>query len=242
MLTGYRHPNAFDKDMAIQAIRLEDISLRGSAEDNKKEVSELKRKNVKCSVISEKEFLKFTLKYQQVIVERDSAIAVRNKLESLCRELQQQNKMLMDECKRVSSDGQNLRVDRSNKFPDAIKLKQKTLELQLADLKHQQQEEKLKQEQSQMKLYAEQVAQLLETEKNLRLQFTADGGKFQQFQEALKSNEVLKVLSKKLRGYKSVPCLNVKDISQHYGYFFFFVKQIVVILDVSILEPRWRNR
>ncbi|XP_075502793.1 uncharacterized protein LOC142540489 isoform X3 [Primulina tabacum] len=121
MLTGYRHPNAFDKDMAIQAIRLEDISLRGSAEDNKKEVSELKRKNVKCSVISEKEFLKFTLKYQQVIVERDSAIAVRNKLESLCRELQQQNKMLMDECKRVSSDGQNLRVDRSNKFPDAIK-------------------------------------------------------------------------------------------------------------------------
>ncbi|KAL0322347.1 UNVERIFIED_CONTAM: hypothetical protein Scaly_2531100 [Sesamum calycinum] len=66
----------------------------------------------------------------------------------------------------------------------AQQLKQKTLELQLADLKLQQHEEKLKQEQSQMKLYAEQVAQLLATEKNLRLQLTADGEKFQQFQSA----------------------------------------------------------
>jgi hypothetical protein len=33
-----------------------------------------------------------------------------------------------------------------------------------------------------MKLYAEQVSQLLATEKNLRLQLTADGEKFQQFQ------------------------------------------------------------
>lgn len=33
-----------------------------------------------------------------------------------------------------------------------------------------------------MKLYAEQVAQLLATEKNLRLQLTADGEKFLQFQ------------------------------------------------------------
>lgn len=76
---------------------------------------------------SEKEFLEFMLKYQQVISERDSgiklrnpvfvshfsillcflnifaflsflfyvAITVRDKLESLCRELQRQNKMLM---------------------------------------------------------------------------------------------------------------------------------------------------
>ncbi|KAL8521174.1 hypothetical protein ACS0TY_011645 [Phlomoides rotata] len=62
-------------------------------------------------------------------------------------------------------------------------IKQKTLELQLSDLRLQQQEEKLKHEQSQMKLYAEQVAQLLATEKNLRLQLTADGEKFQQFQD-----------------------------------------------------------
>lgn len=33
-----------------------------------------------------------------------------------------------------------------------------------------------------MKLYAEQVSQLLATEKNLRSQLTADGEKFQQFQ------------------------------------------------------------
>ncbi|KAG5557415.1 hypothetical protein RHGRI_007605 [Rhododendron griersonianum] len=194
---------------------------------------------------------------------KNRPITVRDKLESLCRELQRQNKMLMDECKRVSTEGQNLRLDLSTKFHDAIKevsirlegqkdeclsqlkeneislhpflyylpalpsvlillhkvpsrvsklthkifkfrlrsklkqladqyalseqqhaqmLKQKTLELQIADLKIQQHEEKLLQEQSQMKLYAEQVSQLLATEKNLRLQLTADGEKFQQFQ------------------------------------------------------------
>lgn len=64
----------------------------------------------------------------------------------------------------------------------ASQLKQKTLELQLADLKLKQQEEKLIQEQSQMKLYAEQVSHLLATEKKLRSQLTADGEKFQQFQ------------------------------------------------------------
>ncbi|MBA0572155.1 hypothetical protein Golob_002515 [Gossypium lobatum] len=64
----------------------------------------------------------------------------------------------------------------------AQKLKQKTLELQLANLKIKQHEEKLVEEQAQMKVYAEQVSQLLATEKNLRLQLTADGEKFQQFQ------------------------------------------------------------
>lgn len=63
-----------------------------------------------------------------------------------------------------------------------MQLKQKTLELQLADLKLKQHEEKLIQEQSQMKVYAEQVSQLLTTEKSLRSQLTADGEKFQQFQ------------------------------------------------------------
>lgn len=63
-----------------------------------------------------------------------------------------------------------------------MQLKQKSLELQIADLKMKQHEEKVIQEQSQMKVYAEQVSQLLETEKNLRLQLTADGEKFQQFQ------------------------------------------------------------
>lgn len=66
-----------------------------------------------------------------------------------------------------------------------MQLKQKSLELQIADLKIQQHEEKLVKEQSQMSMYAEQVSQLLATEKNLRLQLTADGEKFQQFQVTL---------------------------------------------------------
>ncbi|CAA0841103.1 Unknown protein [Striga hermonthica] len=238
--------NVKDKSVGCtesQKVVLEEISATGTAENNKKDSSEVKRKNVKRTFKSEKEFLEFTLKYQQVIAERDSAVAVRDKLESLCRVLQGQNKELMEECKRVSREGQNLRLDLSDKFQDAIKevskkleeqkdesisqlkenemlktklkqlvdqytlseqqhaqqLKQKTLELQLSDLKLQQHEEKLKQEKSQMKLYAEQVAQLLATEKNLRLQLTADGEKFQQFQEALlKSNEVFETFKQEI--------------------------------------------
>lgn len=56
------------------------------------------------------------------------------------------------------------------------------MELQLAELKIKQQGEKLAEEQAQMKLYAEQMSQLLANEKNLRMQLTADGEKFQQFQ------------------------------------------------------------
>ncbi|KAI3691432.1 hypothetical protein L2E82_49791 [Cichorium intybus] len=126
-----------------------------------------------------------------------------------------------DECKRVSTESQNLRLDLSNKFQEAIndvtnkleeqrddsltqlkekemlksqlkqkeehnaftvqqytqQLKQKSLELQIADLKIQQHEEKLVKEQSQMKMYAKQVSQLLATEKNLRLQLTAQDQK-----------------------------------------------------------------
>ncbi|XP_015071336.1 beta-taxilin isoform X1 [Solanum pennellii] len=229
----YMEDSGGDPSQNISAVK--EISLPESVENKKVDASETKRKMVKRTFKSEKEFLEFTLKYQQVLAERDSAIAVRDKLESLCRELQRQNKVLMEECKRVSSEGQNLRLDLSNKFQDAIKdvsskleeqkdecllqlkenemlksklkqladqytlsehqfankMKQKSLELQLADLKIKQHEEKSQQEQSQMKIYADQVSQLLATEKNLRLQLTADGEKFQQFQEALlKSNEV----------------------------------------------------
>ncbi|XP_020223899.1 alpha-taxilin [Cajanus cajan] len=210
---------------------------------NKKAETGEKRKSSKRTLKSEKELLEFTLKYQQVLGERDAALAVRDKLESLCRELQRQNKMLMEECKRVSTEGQNLRLDLSAKFQDAIKdvsiklderkdeclsqlkendmlrnklkqlaeqydlseqqyaqkLKQKSLELQLADLKIKQHEEKLVQEQSQIKIYAEQVSQLLATEKNLRLQLTTDGEKFQQFQEALsKSNEIFETFKQEI--------------------------------------------
>ncbi|KAL1295279.1 hypothetical protein HN51_056166 [Arachis hypogaea] len=213
-----------------------------SSKNRKPETGE-KRKSAKRTLKSEKELLEFSLKYQQVLAERDAALAVRDKLESLCRELQRQNKMLMEECKRVSTEGQNLRLDLSAKFQDAIKdvsnkleerkdecltqlkendmlrnklkqladqyelseqqyaqkLKQKTLELQLADLRVKQHEEKLVQEQSQIKVYAEQVSQLLATEKNLRMQLTTDGEKFQQFQEALsKSNEVFETFKNEI--------------------------------------------
>ncbi|XP_057798981.1 uncharacterized protein LOC131014867 [Salvia miltiorrhiza] len=248
------------------------IDGTGSTENNKKEAPEVKRK-VKRTFKSEKEFLEFTLKYQQVITERDSAVAVRDKLESLCRELQRQNKMLMDECKRVSKEGQNLRLDLSNKFQDAIKevsckleeqkdeciaqlkenemlkiklkqlveqytlseqqhaqqLKQKALELQLSDLKLQQHEEKLKQEQAQMKLYAEQVAQLLGTEKNLRLQLTADGEKFQQFQEALlKSNEVFETFKQEIEKMAK----SIKDLKKENT----FMKSKCDKSDVTLIE------
>lgn len=63
-----------------------------------------------------------------------------------------------------------------------MQLKQKSLELQIADLNIQQHEENLVKEQSKIKKYAEQVSELLATEKNLRSQLTADGEKFQQFQ------------------------------------------------------------
>ncbi|KAL3656109.1 hypothetical protein CASFOL_000505 [Castilleja foliolosa] len=270
-----------------QRVASEDISAAATAENV---TSEVKRKNVKRTSKSEKEVLDLTLRIQQLIVERDSVVAVKDKLESLCRELQRQNKLFMsynlplfligpalgdrtiptifpgdptrncwrmiplriwivpaeenfDECKRVSTEGQNLRSDLSDKFQDAIKdvskkleeqkqecilqlkenemlktklkqlidqyslseqqhaqqLKQKTLELQLAELKLKQHEERLNREQSQMKLYSEQVAHLLTTEKNLRLQLTSDGEKFQQFQEALvKSNEVFETFKQEI--------------------------------------------
>ncbi|XP_050156852.1 uncharacterized protein LOC126630734 isoform X1 [Malus sylvestris] len=245
----------------------------GTLKNRKTESTETKRKSVKRTFKSEKEFIEFTLKYQQALAERDSAISVRDKLESLCRELQRQNKVLMDECKRVSTEGQNLRLDLSVKFQDAIKdvstkldeqkeecisqlkenemlrtklqqltyqhtlseqqyeqkLKQKSLELQIADLKTKQHEEKLLQEQSQMKLYAEQVSQLLSTEKNLRLQLTADGEKFQQFQDALlKSNEVFETFKQEIEKMaKSIKELKKENL---------FLKSKCEKTDVTLIE------
>ncbi|KAM0941262.1 putative Taxilin family [Dioscorea sansibarensis] len=209
----------------------------------KPESSEVKRKVIKRNTKSEKELLELTFKYQKVIAERDAAVAVKEKLESLCRELQRQNKLLMSECQRVAAEGQNFRQELSTKFSDAIKdvsnkleqqkdeclsqfkenemlrgklkhladqyaiteqqfeqkLKQKMLELQLADLKLQQHQERASHEQTQMQLYVEQVSQLLATEKSLRSQLAADGEKFQQFQDALlKSNEVFETFKQEM--------------------------------------------
>ncbi|XP_020108668.1 alpha-taxilin isoform X1 [Ananas comosus] len=231
-------------------LELHTASLKENKEENaervknQKDSSEPKPKVSKRGAKSEKELLEFTLKYQKVIAERDAgkfqlSVAVRERLESLCRELQRQNKMLMEECQRVSTEGQNMRLDLSTKFNNAIKdvsskleeqkdecltqlrenemlrnklkhladqytlaeqqfgqkLKQKILELELADLKIQQHQERSAQEQTQMQLYAEQISQLMATEKSLRLQLAADEEKFRSFQDALsKSNDVFEAL------------------------------------------------
>ncbi|XP_071706744.1 uncharacterized protein [Rutidosis leptorrhynchoides] len=234
---------ATELGVETQAANVQGTVASESSGTSRKDTSDVKRKSTKRTFKTEKEFLEFTLSYQKVLSERDAAISMRDKLESLCRELQRQNKMLMDECKRVSTESQNLRLELSNKFQEAIKdvtvkleeqrddsltqlkenemlknqlkqkenqialteqqyahqLKQKSLELQIADLKIQQHEENLVKEQSQMKMYAEQVSQLLATEKSLRLQLTADGEKFQQFQDALvKSNEVFETFKQEI--------------------------------------------
>uniref|UniRef100_A0A7N2R9P4 Beta-taxilin n=1 Tax=Quercus lobata TaxID=97700 RepID=A0A7N2R9P4_QUELO len=258
--------------MVVIPVDVQILSMGGLYRFFEKETTEAKRK-VKRAFKSEKEFLEFTLKYQQVLAERDAAIAVRDKLESLCRELQRQNKILMDECKRVSTEGQSLRLDLSSRFQDAIKdvsnkleeqkdeclsqlkenemlrtklkqlaeqytlseqqfaqkLKQKSLELQLADLKIKQHEEKLVHEQSQMKLYAEQVSQLLATEKNLRLQLTADGEKFQQFQDALlKSNEVFETFKQEIEKMAK----SIKELKKENS----FLKSKCEKTDVTLIE------
>ncbi|CAN6289786.1 unnamed protein product [Urochloa humidicola] len=215
-----------------------------------KEIGEPKRKVVKRSKLEkDRELFELAQQYHKVVAERDAAIAVKEKLESLCREFQRQNKMLKEECRRVSTEGQNMRMELSDKFNNAIKdvsvkleeqkneciaqleennmlrnklkdladqynitqqkyahqLKEKMLELELADLKLQQHQEKAAQEHKQMQLYAEQVSQLMTTEKNLRLQLASDGERFQQFQDALsKSNEVFETYKQEMEKMISV--------------------------------------
>ncbi|KAG2621538.1 beta-taxilin-like isoform X2 [Panicum virgatum] len=215
-----------------------------------KEIGEPKRKVVKRSKFEkDRELFGLAQQYHKVVAERDAAIAVKEKLESLCREFQRQNKMLKEECRRVSTEGQNMRMELSDKFNNAIKdvsvkleeqkneciaqleennllrsklkdladqynitqqkyahqLKEKMLELELADLKLQQHQEKAAQEHTQMQLYAEQVSQLMTTEKNLRLQLASDGERFQQFQDALsKSNEVFETYKQEMEKMISV--------------------------------------
>lgn len=221
--------------------------------------SETKRKVKKSNIRPKNEFLELALMYQKVTSERDAAVAAREKLESLCRELQRQNKLLMEECQRVSTEGQNIRSDLSTKFKDAIKdvsikleeqkddcisqlkenemlknklkhlgdqyilaeqqfeqkLKQKTLEVQIADLKLQQHQENITAEQTQMQLYSEQVIQLQETEKKLRLQLNADDEKFQQFQDALlKSNQVFETFKQEMEKMTKL----IKDLKKENAF------------------------
>ncbi|CAM6034441.1 unnamed protein product [Sphagnum compactum] len=76
-----------------------------------------------CSLVFslEKELLALRRKCEQVNKEKDTSIALRQKLESLCRELQRQNKILLDENKRVSTEEQQKRQELSTKFHNTIK-------------------------------------------------------------------------------------------------------------------------
>ncbi|KAL5209881.1 hypothetical protein ABZP36_005504 [Zizania latifolia] len=239
-----QHESAGDTRGAKQSLKESCVVGQVESLANQKESGEQKRKVVKRSKVEkDRELFELAQGYHKVVAERDAAIAVKEKLESLCREFQRQNKMLKEECRRVSTEGQNMRMELSDKFNNAIKdvsikleeqknecisqleennllrsklkdladqynitqqkyayqLKEKMLELELADLKIQQHQEKAAQEQTQMQLYADQVSQLMATEKNLRLQLAADGERFQQFQDALtKSNEVFETYKQEM--------------------------------------------
>ncbi|XP_020526722.1 protein Daple isoform X2 [Amborella trichopoda] len=206
-----------------------------------------KSNNGKHNSRSEKESIELAWKYQQAIAERDTAIAVREKLESLCRELQRQNKMLMDvsnkldeqktECLSQLKENEMLRnrlKHLSEQYAIAEQqfvqqLKKKSLEVQLAELKLQQHLDKSSHEQSQMQIYADQVSQLLLTEKNLRLQLTTDGEKFQQFQEALvKSNDVFESFKREMEKMaKSIKQLKKENT---------FLKSKCEKSDISLIE------
>lgn len=257
-----------------KAFQTSEQDSNGSSRSSKLESHvEAKSKQTKGTSKLERELADSHHKYLQVVMERDTAlvelrknVAIREKLESLCRELQRQNKMLTDECKKVSTEGQQKRLDLSTKFHDAIKeastklgeerdenemlrqklkqfseqyelreqqfmqqLKKKTLELQLAEVKLQQQLEACHQEQAKVQLYTEQISQLLETEKNLRLQLAADGEKFQQFQETLtKSNEVFESFKKEMEKMAKT----IKDLNKENN----FLKRKCEKTDVSLIE------
>lgn len=258
----------------VKAFQRSEQDSNGSSRSLKLEShAEAKSKQSKGTSKLERELADSHQKYLQVVMERDTAlvelrknVAVREKLESLCRELQRQNKILTDECKKVSTEGQQKRLDLSTKFHDAIKdastklgeqrdenemlrqnlkqfseqyelreqqfmqqIKKKTLELQLAEVKLQQQLEASCQEQAKVKLYTEQISQLLETEKNLRLQLAADGEKFQQFQETLtKSNEVFESFKKEMEKMAKT----IKDLNRENN----FLKRKCEKTDVSLIE------
>ncbi|XP_062215951.1 uncharacterized protein LOC133916338 [Phragmites australis] len=239
-----RHGLASDSQDAKESLKEIIATEPAESTTDQKEGGEPKRKVVKRSKLEkDRELLELAQRYHKVVAERDAALAVKEKLESLCREFQRQNKMLKEECRRVSTEGQNMRMELSDKFNNAIKdvsikleeqkneciaqleennllrsklkgladqynitqqtyahqLKEKMLELELADLKIQQHQEKAAQEHTQMQLYAEQVSQLITTEKNLRLQLASDGERFQQFQDTLsKSNEVFETYKQEM--------------------------------------------
>ncbi|KAL3684004.1 hypothetical protein R1sor_002026 [Riccia sorocarpa] len=76
----------------------------------------------------EKDFVMLNRKFKQATKEKETMYAelskstsLRQKLESLCRELQRQNKMLLDDNKRVASEEEQKRLELSGKFQNTVK-------------------------------------------------------------------------------------------------------------------------
>ncbi|CAM6102360.1 unnamed protein product [Calypogeia fissa] len=76
----------------------------------------------------EKEYMALNRKCKQVNKEKDTlygeltkSTALRQKLESLCRELQRQNKMFLDDSKRVAAEEEKKRLELSVKFHETVK-------------------------------------------------------------------------------------------------------------------------
>ncbi|KAF0899895.1 hypothetical protein E2562_025135 [Oryza meyeriana var. granulata] len=123
---GQREP-AGDTEDAKESTKESCVVGQGESLADQKGSGEQKRKVVKKSKVEkDRELFELAQAYHKVVAERDAgklllSIAVKEKLESLCREFQRQNKMLKEECRRVSTDGQNMRMELSDKFNNAIK-------------------------------------------------------------------------------------------------------------------------
>ncbi|GJP82347.1 hypothetical protein CLOP_g12597 [Closterium sp. NIES-67] len=88
----------------------------------------------------DKESVALQKKIDQLIKERDSVMAelrksvtLRGKLETLCRELQKQNKTILEESKKAANEQQQKREELSSKFLDSIKDIETRLEEQGAE-------------------------------------------------------------------------------------------------------------
>ncbi|CAI5523573.1 unnamed protein product [Closterium sp. Naga37s-1] len=138
----------------------------------------------------DKESAALLKKIDQLTRERDSVMAemrksatLRGKLETLCRELQKQNKTILEESKKAANEQQQKREELSSKFLDSIKDIELRLEEQGAERSSHLKE-------NHIKARGEQVIDLLKSEKELRGQLALYIDKFDQFQGTLsKSNE-----------------------------------------------------
>eukprot|EP00897_Mesotaenium_endlicherianum_P004395 jgi/Mesen1/3984/ME000210S03234 len=185
--------------------------------------------------LMEKELLLLRRKHEQACKEKDTfsvearkSLGMRHKLESLCRELQRQNKLVMEESRRTAAEEQQKRQELSTKFHTTIKeitskleeqgderlrqikeneteqhfahqLRTKVLERQLQDAKLKQQAEIAAQEAAKARAYAEQLTHQLKTEKELRAQLALYGDKFEQFQRNTARKQVETVRVQKER-------------------------------------------